>query len=100
MICRSRDFRLGGFQKLLVAAIDELGNFAADQIAGVSENLHAVVPVFLDGGGNVVFPQKDTALHSRGLDQIKSMIAQPAQRVFITSLLYLGCHSYWASNPF
>src|SRR5439155_14445211 len=94
------NFSLGRFQKLLVAAIDQLGNLATDQISGVSENLHAIVPVFLDGGGNVIFSQKNAPLHSRRFDQVESVIAQPAQRVFITSLLYLGCHSSWVSNPF
>src|SRR6266851_4382027 len=100
MVCRGRNFGLGGFQKLLVAAIDQLGNLAPDQISGMSKNLHPIVPVFLNGGGDVVFSQKDAALHSRRFDQIESVIAQPAQRFFITSLLYLGCHSSWVSNPF
>ena len=46
------------------------------------------------------FLQEHTALRAGSLDQIKSVIAQPAQRFFITSLLYLGCHSSWVSNPF
>ena len=46
------DFGLGGFQKLLVAAVDQLGDFAADQVAGIGKDLDAVVAIFLDGGGD------------------------------------------------
>jgi len=44
------DFSFGGFQKLLVATVDQFGNFAADQVSGVGEDLHGIVAVFLDGG--------------------------------------------------
>ena len=99
MVGGGRHFGLGGLQKLLVAPVDQLGNFAADQVSGIGEDLHAVVAVFLDGGGDVVFLEEHAALRARSFDQVKTVLAQPADRVFVSSLLYFGCHSFWVSNP-
>jgi len=50
MVRSSWDFGFGGFEKLLVSLVDQFGNFAADQVAGLSEHLYPVVTVLLDGG--------------------------------------------------
>src|SRR6476660_1996884 len=55
-----RDLGLGGLQKLLVAAVDQFGDLAADQVSGVSENFHAVVAIFLEGGRHIVLSQENT----------------------------------------
>ena len=56
-------FILRSLQKLLVTAVHQLGDFAADQIAGIGEDLHAfsVSAVFLDRGGDIVFAQEHAA---------------------------------------
>src|SRR5271163_1582371 len=37
MVGSGRDFGLGGFQKLLIATVDQLRDLAADHVAGISE---------------------------------------------------------------
>ena len=45
MVRCGSDFGLCSLEDLLVAAINELGDFSADQVAGISENLDAVVAI-------------------------------------------------------
>src|SRR5581483_7229035 len=90
---RSRgDFRFCRLEDLLVSLIHQLRDFAADQVTGVGENLHRVSAIFLNGGRHVVLLQKHTPLCTGSFDQIESMIAQPAESVFITALLFRFRH--------
>src|SRR5207245_9638333 len=83
---------LRGLQHLLVAAVDELGDFSADKVARVSENLYSVVAILLDRRRDVVLPQEHASLRARRIDQIKAVVAKPLHGVFVSSLFYLGCH--------
>jgi hypothetical protein len=82
MVCGSGDFGLRSLQHLLVAAVDELGDFSADQITGVGKYFHALIAVFLNGCRHVVLLKEDAALRTGRFDQIKAMIAQPLDGVF------------------
>src|ERR1700683_2126413 len=86
------DFGLGGFEKLLVSPVNQLRDFAANQVAWISKNLHPVVAVFLDGGRYVVLLKKDASLRTWRFQHIKAVVAQPIQRVFVSPLFYLRCH--------
>src|SRR5215469_18649565 len=92
VIGSGRNFVLRRLQELLVAAVDELGNLAANQVTGVRENLYPVPAVFLDCRRNVVLLQEDTASRTRRLNQIKAVLAQPAYGFVISALLQLGRH--------
>src|SRR6266566_6912814 len=92
MIGSGGHFGLRGLEYLLIAAVDELGNFSADQVPRVGENLHTVVAIFLDRRRDIVLLQKHATLSARRFDQIKTMIAQPLHGVFKCAFLYLGCH--------
>ena len=92
MIGRRRHFGLRRFQKLLVAAIDELRNFAADQVSRVRENLRSAVIRLLDRRRAVVLLQEDAGLRARSFNQVKAMILQPGYRVFVGSLFDFRCN--------
>src|SRR5215472_1738677 len=53
------DLVLGSLQELLVAAVDQLRNFRANQIAWVGENFSRAALVPFDSGRNVVFLEKN-----------------------------------------
>src|ERR1700685_1403323 len=92
MVGGGRDFRLGGFEKLMVSLVPQLRYSAANQVAGIRKNLYAVIAVLLDGGRYIVFLQEDARLRARRFEQIKAMIAQPVQRFFVSPCFYLRCH--------
>src|SRR5580700_9581568 len=97
MVRRGGDFILGSLQKLLVAAVHEFGNFAADHVAGIGENLYSVDAVFLDGGGTTVLLQEHTSLGSRSFDQVKTVLTQPVQGFVIGPMFCCGCHFFLCS---
>src|SRR5260370_38820871 len=92
MIGGGGDFGLRVFKYRLVAAVDELGDFSADNVARVSENLHSVVAFFLDRRRDVVLPQERASLLARCFDQIKAVVAKPLLGVSVRWLFYLVCH--------
>ena len=92
MIGSCSDFGLRGLEDLLITAVDELGDLTADQVAGVGENLHAIIPVLLDRSRHVVLLQEDAPLRARRLDQVKAVVAQPLHCVFKSPLLNVSCH--------
>src|SRR5438445_8592257 len=63
MVGGRRDFRLGSFEKLLVSAVHEFGDFTADQITGIREYFHAIIAIFLNRRRAIVFLEEHTALH-------------------------------------
>src|SRR5262249_59131663 len=70
------DFGLGGLQKLLVTAVDQLGNLSADQISGAGEDLDVAVRIFLDSCRNVVLLQEEPALGTGLLEELESLISE------------------------
>src|SRR5947208_15390208 len=92
MVGGRRDFRLGSFEKLLVSAVPEFGDFATDQITGIREYLYAIIAIFLNRRRAIVFLEEHTALHTGRFVQIETVIPQPVQRVFVRPLLYLACN--------
>src|SRR5580698_1248462 len=94
MIGRCRHFGLRRLHKLLIAAIDQLRNLAADQVSGIGENFYAAVVRLLYRRRAVVLLQEYTRLRAGSLDQIKAVITEPSDRVFVSSLFNFRCHFY------
>ena len=92
MIGGGRHFCFRCFQKLLIALVDQLGNFAPNQVPGISEDLYMIVAVLLDGSRHIVFFHEHPVLRAGGLDQVKAMIPQPGNSVFVSSFFNLGGH--------
>ena len=82
VVGRRGNLGLGSFQKLLVALVNQLGNFGADQVAGISEDLDATIFRLLDRSRNVVFLYKDAAAGSGCLEHVKGVLAQVVYGVF------------------
>ena len=87
------NFILRSFQKLLVAAVDQLRDFAADLVSGIGEDLHRPIGIFLNGRRHTIFLDEHAVLRARRFDQVKAVLAQPVHRVFVGPLLDLSCHS-------
>src|ERR1700721_1354039 len=85
-------FSLRSLQELLVAAIDELRNLAADHVSRVSEDLCAAIVGFLDGRRAVVLLQEDASLRAWSFDQIEAVLSKPADNVFVGFLFYFCGH--------
>ena len=90
MVGGGGDLGLRGLQYLLVTAVDELGNFSANQVARVGENFHPFVPVLLDGRRHVVLLEEDASLGARRFDQIEAVITQPLHAIFVSSFFNFG----------
>jgi len=83
---------LRSFQKLLIALVHQLGNFAADQVSWIGEDLYTIILIFLDLGRTTLLLQEHAVLRSWGFDQVEPMIAQPGYRVLITAFFYFCGH--------
>src|SRR4051812_36339982 len=81
MIGCGRNFRLGGLQELLVTAIDEFRNLAADEISGTGKDFDVAVVILLDGRRNVVLLQEYPAFSTGRFQQLESMITEIGYRV-------------------
>ena len=87
VIGRSRDLSLRRLQELLVSLINELGDLAADQEPGISEDLHAAVGRRFDRRGTIVLLYKHAVLYARRFQDVEAVIFQPGYGVFISA----GC---------
>src|SRR6266568_8644924 len=76
------NFGFRSLQHLLVAAINELGNFTVDEVSGVRKYLDTVVAIFLNGCRHAVLLQEHASLHARRFDQIEAVVAKPLYGVF------------------
>src|SRR5437867_2194296 len=92
MVSGGGDFRLRSLQHLLIPAVNQLGDFAVDEVSGISEYLDALVAVFLDRSRHVVLLEEHASLRARRFDQIEAVVAEPLYGVFESSLFYFGCH--------
>ena len=92
VVGRGRHFGLRRLQKLLIPAIDQLRNFAADHVSGIRENFRAVVVRLLDRRRALVLLQEHARLRARSFDQVKIMISQPLDCFFVGSLFDFRCH--------
>src|ERR1700751_3318600 len=92
MICGRWDLGLRGLQELLIALVDQLRDLAADQVAGVGEDLRAFAVVLLDRCRNAVFLYKDPPSGTRSFQYIESMLPEPTHCVFVRFLFKLSCH--------
>ena len=92
MIGGRGNFRFRSLQYLLVAAVNEFGDFSTDQVSGVGKDLHTFIAVFLNGRRHVVLLQEHASLHARRFDQIEAVVAKPLYGVFESPLFCFGCH--------
>src|SRR5579883_197581 len=68
---------LAGLQHLLIAVIDELGNFSVDEIAGIGEYLYPAVAGAFDRRRALILLQKYAIPGAGRLGQLEAMAAKP-----------------------
>src|SRR5262249_11523953 len=76
-------FGLAALEELLVPLVYEPGNFAAEQVAGFSENACSAVVSLFDGGGDVQLLQEHSVLCAGCVENVKAMLAQPGDSFII-----------------
>ena len=62
--------------------VHQLGDFAIDEIAGISKYLHAAVVGTLDRRGAVIFLQEHATAGAGGLQYIEAVVAKPGDSFF------------------
>src|SRR6266536_185848 len=92
MVSCGCNFGFRSLQHLLIAAVNELGNFSADEVSRIGKYLDAIVAILLDRCRDIVLFQEHAPLHAGSFNQIKSMVAKPLHGVIKCSLFYFGCH--------
>src|SRR6202167_1717713 len=92
-----RNFGLRILQELLVTAVDQLRDLAANQVSGIRENLHPILGRLLNRSRHIVFSKEHTPVGARRIQHIETVLAQPGQRFLVTSCF--NCFRHFSPLP-
>jgi hypothetical protein len=87
MIGGGGDFCLGGLKKLLIALIDEAGDFTANLDTGLGKETRAAVVVALNGRGDTHLLEEDAVLGAGSFQDVKAVTTKPVHSFFVSAFL-------------
>src|SRR5215471_15340856 len=87
VISRRGNLSLRGLKELLVALVDQARDLSIHQITWLRKDADNAVLGPLDGRGAVVLLQEDAVLRARRVQNVESVLAKPAQGVFVRARL-------------
>src|SRR5437868_10122765 len=95
VIGSSRNLKLAGLKKFLIALVDEPRDLAADHVARLGEKSYRIaIAILLDGGRAAVFFYEDTIRRSRGFQDLTPMTTQPSHGFFVRAFDNFFRHGY------
>src|SRR5215471_3081728 len=92
MVCRGRNFGLGGLQKLLISLVNQARDLATHQVPRFGKKPDAVVIVLFDCRGTTVLLYKNAVRGSGGLKNVEPVLAKPVYCLFVAAGFRLRCH--------